>query len=232
MTTPLPPRDIPHAPAADRAGARPRMLRPSRSRLVMNEGALARRRLMVLIARWVLPIGALALLAVVALWPEFEGAEDRGRLAFRRATQATTEAMRLSIARYQGLDEQGRPVNVTASSATQQEQQNLIDLTRPRADMVTSSGAWVMLESETGEYKRDQNLLDLAGRVTLWHEDGSTLRTEAAHIDLNAGAAEGNRAVAAQGPFGTLVSEGFRLQDRGQVVVFTGQAKAVLEGGR
>ena len=36
--------------------------------------------------------------------------------------------------------------------------------------------------------------------------------------------------VAAQGPFGTLTAEGFRLSDRGQVVVFTGNARAVLEG--
>jgi lipopolysaccharide export system protein LptC len=36
--------------------------------------------------------------------------------------------------------------------------------------------------------------------------------------------------VAAQGPFGTLVSEGFRLYEKGAVVVFTGQSRALLEG--
>ncbi len=233
MSMAVPPRDIPAAPVRSSGGqSRSRMLQPSRARMVMNEGALARRRFFVRMAKWLLPVGALALLAVVALWPEFDSAEDRGRLAFRRAGQTTTDAMRLSTARYQGIDEQGRPVNVTADRAQQREQQDLIDLTRPRADMVSSSGAWVLLESEAGEYARDKDELDLAGKVTLWHEDGSTLRTEAAHIDLNAGSAEGDRPVAAQGPFGTLVSQGFRLENRGQVVVFTGQAKAVLEGGR
>ena len=43
--------------------------------------------------------------------------------------------------------------------------------------------------------------------------------------------ASGDAPVAAQGPFGTLESEGFRLKDRGAVVVFTGRAHAVLEGG-
>ena len=38
--------------------------------------------------------------------------------------------------------------------------------------------------------------------------------------------------MAAQGSFGTLTGEGFRLRDRGAVVVFTGHARAVLEGGR
>jgi lipopolysaccharide export system protein LptC len=48
---------------------------------------------------------------------------------------------------------------------------------------------------------------------------------------LVAGAAQGNQPVAAQGPFGTLTADGFRLTDRGQVVLFTGKARVVLEGG-
>jgi lipopolysaccharide export system protein LptC len=49
-------------------------------------------------------------------------------------------------------------------------------------------------------------------------------------VDIKAGDAEGDEPVAAQGPFGTLTAEGFRLRDRGQVVIFTGRARAVLEG--
>ena len=56
--------------------------------------------------------------------------------------------------------------------------------------------------------------------------------TAAAEVQLHEGAASGDQPVAAQGPFGTLVSEGFRLTERGQVVVFTGRARAVLEGGQ
>ncbi|MDJ0390430.1 LPS export ABC transporter periplasmic protein LptC [Roseomonas sp. E05] len=234
MTLPLPPRDIPAAPRADRSSApgRSRVLLPSRARMTVSAGALARRRLLVQVAKWLLPVGALALLALIALWPEFDRAEDRGRLAFRRITQASTEAMRISSARYQGVDEQNRPFTITANSAVQQEQRNLVDLDHPRADMVMSNGAWVLLEADQGQYARDQSMLDLSGDVTLWHDNGSTLRTEAAKIDLVAGGATGDRPVAAQGPFGTIVSEGFKLENRGQVVVFTGHAKAVLEGGR
>lgn len=227
-----PPRDSLSAPQSERAAGRSPALLPSRARMAMDAGALARRRVMVRLMRWLLPVGALALLAALALWPEFEGAEERGRLAFRRMAQTSAEAMRISDARYQGLDEQNRPYNVTAETATQQEQTNLIDLTQPRADMLMNDGAWVLLEAREGRFDRDKNMLDLKGDVTLWHDDGSTLRTEAAHIDVKAGAAEGDRPVAAQGPFGTLVSQGFQLRERGQVIVFTGQAKAVLEGGR
>ena len=56
--------------------------------------------------------------------------------------------------------------------------------------------------------------------------------TAAAQIQLREGSASGDEPVAAQGPFGTLTSEGFRLTDRGQVVIFTGRSHAVLEGGQ
>lgn len=205
---------------------------PSRARMTMNAGAMARRRVLVRVAKWLLPVGALALLSAIALWPEFDRAEERGRLAFRRVAQTSAEAMRIAAARYQGLDEQNRPFNVTATTAVQPDGSDMIDLERPRADLFLSDGAWVLLEAQEGRYARESNQLALAGQVTLWHHDGSTLRTEAAQIDVAAGNAQGDRPVAAQGPFGTLVSEGFRLENRGQIVVFTGHAKAVLEGGR
>jgi lipopolysaccharide export system protein LptC len=232
MKPSFPSRDALAAPRIDRAAGTRKPLLPSRARLGLNVGAMARRRVLVMLAKWLLPVGALALLAAIALWPEFDRAEDRGRLAFRRVSQTSAEALRISSARYQGLDEQNRPYNITASTAVQQDQAQPIDLTMPRADMLMTDGAWVLLESKEGRYQRDKDLLDLSGEVTLWHDNGSTMRTEAAHIDVKAGSAEGDRPVAAQGPFGTLVSEGFRLQDRGQVVVFTGKAHAILEGDR
>jgi lipopolysaccharide export system protein LptC len=107
-----------------------------------------------------------------------------------------------------------------------------VDLDRPRADILMTDGSWVLLESVTGRFDKGRNTLDLSGDVTLWQDGGNMLVTEAAEIQLQEGAASGDRPVAAQGPFGTLVSEGFRLTERGQVVVFTGRSRAVLEGGQ
>lgn len=232
MTPSSPPRGRAAAPRAERAAGKGRTMLPSRARLAMDAGAMARHRFLVVAAKWLLPLGALVLLAAIALWPEFDRAEDRGRLAFRRVAQTSAEALRLSAPRYQGVDEQDRPYNVTAATALQQDQAAPIELERPRADLLMSNGSWVLLEARQGKFEREANQLALSGEVTLWHDDGSMLRTEAAQIDIGAGGATGDRPVAAQGPFGTLVSEGFRLENRGQVVVFTGHAKAVLEGGR
>ncbi len=205
----------------------------TKERRAPTPGQMLRRRLAVGALKWLLPAAAVVLLAAIALWPEFDRSEDRGRLSFRRLTGGVPDAMRVVNPRYDGMDELQRPYTVTASIAAQQgADPNIVALTAPRADMTLAGGEWIMLESDDGRFVRSTNILDLWGRVTLFHDNGTTMLTERAHIELNAGSAEGDAPVAAQGPFGTLVSEGFRLTERGAVVVFTGRARTVLEGGR
>jgi len=209
-----------------------RMLSPSRERWSPSAGQIARRRLAVRLAKWLFPILGVGLLVGIAVWPELDRMQDGARVSFRRVIQAQPDAVRLVEPRYQGLDDQNRPYNVTADVAAQTESADIVDLTQPRADILLTDGSWVLLESREGRFDKAHNRLDLSGDVTLWQDGGNLLVTEAAEVLLREGAASGDRPVAAQGPFGTLVSEGFRLTERGQVVVFTGRARAVLEGGQ
>ena len=225
-TRPLPLRGV-AAPAPARS-----MLSPSRERWAPSARQIARRRTLVRFAKWVFPILGVGLLVGIGIWPEIDRMEDRARVSFRRVVTAAPDAVRVVEPRYQGLDEQNRPYTVTADIAAQTDAPDIVDLERPRADIVMTDGSWVLLESREGRFDKARNRLDLSGEVTLWQDGGNMLVTEAAQIALTEGAASGDRPVAAQGPFGTLVSEGFRLTERGQVVVFTGRARAVLEGGQ
>lgn len=226
-----PPR--PQPPVTDRFAAPPRrLLAPSRARQAPSAGAMARRRFLLRWTKRLLPLAATLLLAAIALWPEIDRMEERGRVSFRRVMQAAPDAVRVVQPRYQGVDEVNRPYTVTALLASQAGSPDVFDLDHPRADIVLSGGAWVMVESRSGRYDRANNHLDLWGEVTIWHDNGTLLVTEEAAVEVAAGTASGDRPVAAQGPFGTLTSDGFRLTERGQVVVFTGNAHAVLEGGQ
>jgi lipopolysaccharide export system protein LptC len=222
------------AVAAERPGAAAsrHMLPPSRRRWVPSAGQIARRRFAVRVAKWFMPLAGVGLLLAIAVWPELDRMEDRARVSFRRVIQAQPDAVRLVEPRYQGLDEENRPFTVTATVATQTENPDIVDLDRPRADVLLTDGSWVLLESDQGRFDKARHRLDLSGDVTLWQDGGNLLVTAAAEVQLQEGAASGDAPVAAQGPFGTLVSEGFRLTERGQVVVFTGRARAVLEGGQ
>ena len=225
----------------DRPGPRPvgpmtavsrHMQPPSRERRAPTLGQLARRRFLVRWTKRLLPALALGLLAVVVFWPEIEGGEDRSRVSFRRPDQPRAEAMRVVEPRYQGVDEMNRPFTVTANTGQQVGSAEILDLVEPRADIVLTDGAWIYLRARTGRYDKPASHLDLAGEVTIFHDEGTMLRTEHAAVEIAAGSAAGDTPVAAQGPFGTLTAAGFRLTERGAVIVFTGQAHAVLEGGR
>lgn len=210
-------------------GSATRLPPPSRERRPPSPGQLARRRLAVAVAKRVLPLAALGLLATIALWPEIESAGERGRIAFRQTTQVKPDALHVANPRYQGVDEENRPFTVTAATAVQTASEDMVELSLPRADLLLTDGGWIYLEAREGLYDKPQRRLDLAGAVTVHHDDGTQFTTARAAIDLGAGAAEGDQPVAAQGPFGTLNAEGFRLRDRGQVVLFTGRARVVLE---
>lgn len=216
-------------PAAAAAAPRWRLPAPSRTRRAPTRSQMARRAFVLRWAKRILPLLGVALLAAIALWPEFKRTEDRIRVDVRQAG-LRPDALRVVRPRYQGRDEQDRPFTVTAAEATQGAEEEILLLDAPRADILLSDGAWVLLEAREGRYDRARNHLDLAGNVTLYHDGGTMLETDRAAIELGEGAASGDAPVAAQGPFGTLTGEGFHLTERGAVVEVTGRARAVLEG--
>ncbi len=208
--------------------ARRAVLAPSRERRAPSAGQVARRAHLVWLVKLVLPATALALLGLLFLWPELEGRE--GRLSFRRGPAMTSEALQVVSPRYQGVDELNRPFTVTARLARQPGQAQLMLLDQPRADIQLNDGAWVFVEARDGRFDRPAQRLELEGDVRIFHDGGTRFATEAATVLLNEGNAHGDRPTQAQGPFGTIDGEGFEMRDRGAVMVFTGRARALLEG--
>lgn len=74
--------------------------------------------------------------------------------------------------------------------------------------------------------------LDLSGNVTLYRDDGITLQTDAATLDVKANAAASASKVHAEGPFGTLDAQGFSLFEGGAIMQFHGPSRLVLNGGK
>lgn len=189
---------------------------------------IARRRWAVTLAKRLLPVLAVALLACLALWPEFTSNGERARFSFRRAA-VTPEGGQLSEARYQGVDEQGHPYTLTASRARQVDPDR-VDLVDPKGDIAPDAGSWAMVEAKQGVFRNRDSQLDLSGEVTMYRDDGTTLHTEAMAVDMKAGAAASAEKVHVEGPFGTLDAQGFTLTERGAVIHFTGPGRLLLNG--
>ena len=94
----------------------------------------------------------------------------------------------------------------------------------------------MVLTANTGIYNQSGKTLSLDGSVNLFHDSGYEFNTTSADIDLNGGIAKSKVRVTGQGPFGQLVAEGFRIENKGKSIYFTGKSKLVLhpkaiEGG-
>jgi lipopolysaccharide export system protein LptC len=214
--------------ASGRSGQRIAAAAAGRIRKPPSPGHLARRRFAVNVMKWTLPAGALLLLSSMALWPELDRLRDQERISLQRMTSAVGGAT-LTDARYRGVDEQGRPYTLTAATA-QQVTDDRIDLTTPKGDVTLANGTWLMLQSKRGVYLQNTNQLDLSRDVTLYRDDGTTVTTASASIDLKQNAAAGAEPTHAEGPFGTLDAQGFTITDKGTAIEFTGPAHLVLNG--
>lgn len=202
----------------------------ARVRQPPNRRSLVNRRRTVLWTKRMLPVVALLLLASVALWPEISRQFDSARISFHRgALSADLQAGKLLAVRYRGLDARNRPYTVTADEAVQLGAER-INLKTPKGDVVSESGAWTYAEALDGVYRQHDQLLDMSGNVVVYRDNGITLWTQSAAMDLKAGAAAGNEATHAEGPFGTLDALGFALVDKGSVIQFAGKSRLVVNG--
>jgi lipopolysaccharide export system protein LptC len=181
-------------------------------------------------AKALLPLLALGLLALVALWPRFEiNLQRLGGLPRLDPRQA--HDLRMVNAHYTGVDHDNRPYTVTADAARQMSNDidDMIGLEGPKADLESAGGGWIDVSSYTGTYQPKRQLLDLFGSVALYADRGDEFHSDSAHVDLEHNTAEGNDPVTGQGPFGHVVAEGFRILDRGATVIFTGHTVLELD---
>ena len=127
-----------------------------------------------------------------------------------------------------GVDQQGQPFTVTAGNAVEQGPDD-VALTQPVGDITLKSGAWLELTSDTGMFNQKSQILHLHGNVTLYRNDGTTVTTTKAAINLQSGSAQGTAPTDVQGPFGTLHADhGFVLANRGAEITFNGPATLTL----
>ncbi|PPQ31703.1 LPS export ABC transporter periplasmic protein LptC [Rhodopila globiformis] len=198
----------------------------TRLRSLPTPGHIARRRFLITVTKWLLPLAAMMLLALIALWPEIDRATSKARLAMSHVA-GEVDGGKLVNARYNGVDEKGRPYTVTAATARQMDADRVV-MTMPKGDITLQNGTWLMLTAKDGTYLQKLNQLDLVNNVTLYRDDGTTMHTASASIDTKAGAAAGSAPTHVEGPFGTLDAQGFTVMDSGTAIDFPGPAHVVL----
>ncbi|MFT5540146.1 MAG: lipopolysaccharide export system protein LptC [Alphaproteobacteria bacterium] len=176
-----------------------------------------------------LPTVALSLVALVVVWAQQRNSDGGFRIGFSLVKPEDARTLSMVNARYAGLNKGRQPYLVTARIAVQNKPgADLIHLTEPKGDITTKSGAWVALTAPKGEYRQQQELLDLMNGATLFHDSGLEFNTPTAQINLKDSTAIGFDPVIGQGPSAHIKSKGFRVLDQGTRVIFTGKAYLTL----
>ena len=187
---------------------------------------------LVTLLKLVLPSVAVALVAMILLWPQLNPIDQRFRLKPVNVGIEDLENLRMMNPRYVGSDSQNQPYMVTADQALQVSgDSNVTDLVKPKGDITLTSGTWLSLSAETGKYRKNDQVLDLEGSVNLFHDGGYEISTSRAHIDLAKNNAQGDAPVTGQGPDTELSGEGFRVYNRGERVIVTGQSRLLIRPG-
>jgi lipopolysaccharide export system protein LptC len=139
------------------------------------------------------------------------------------------DSVSMTNARFSGRDNRNRNFTVTADEARQRTSDStIIHLKHPKADLDLTDGRLVAIHADSGIFVRSDQLLNLAGEVTLSDNKGFEFHTDSASIDLGRNTASGDAPVAGRGPSGNIVSEGFRVLDDGNRVIFTGKTSLTL----
>lgn len=176
--------------------------------------------------KYILPGLAMLLLVVVVAWPEFAADDERFRIPEAVGPIGTSRPQVLN-ARVLGVDSRSQPFQITAETSALKNDggREFYLLEQPKADIALEDGSWVALTAIDGRYEEDTKFLYLLGDVNVFHDAGHEFNTQKARFNLNDQSASGNDPVEGQGPLGTLQSEGFRIFDGGDRVLFTGKAQ-------
>jgi lipopolysaccharide export system protein LptC len=208
--------------------ARERMLDTLRRRNPDMTALAARRNRLVTVSKALLPVIAVGILIALVLAPSMKAGPGADRIAYKLQPNSQGAASVMQGAQYRGVDQQGQPFTLTANTANQHGA-NDIALAQPQGDITLTSGAWLLLKSDAGLFNQKLQTLGLRGNVTLYRNDGTTMTSPDAKIDLKGGNATTASPVDAAGPFGTLHAEnGFTITNRGQDLTFNGPVQLVL----
>lgn len=179
--------------------------------------------------RVVLPLMALGLIAVVALWTKENLSEGRFHIGATEKAPVGFDRFSLSNARFEGIDAKDRPYSIIADRAVEVGRDSgIMELAQVKADITLDSGNWVAVTAEGGIYRRHSKIIDIKGPVSLYHDLGYAIEAASLRIDLDQRIAMSDGPVAAQGPEGHMSAEGFRLTEGGKRIEFLGRSRLLF----
>ena len=184
-----------------------------------------RRSRRVHLARVVLPVAILAILAAVG-----------GQVAWRTITMGdrrpteTKAQIRMITPRFYGQSSDGRPFLITARSAVRDENDlKRVFLESPTLTLGVGSPAPTRSTADRGIYREDTLTLQLFGNVRMDDGAGYRFASNEAMVDTRNGNTTGETALQGEGPTGQVQSNAYSVYDKGDRIIFRGGVKTRVD---
>ena len=189
------------------------------------------RRPLIRVLRFAFPAAAAVLIGTMISWPYLAPSPDRLRLLASLPSVDLGEDREAIIGvTMHGIDRSGRPYGVVADVIRPlDEAKEHVALSAPILNTATKDGRPLSAIAHDGTYDQHAQQVTLTGAVQLIMDRQYRLETEDASLDLDSSTAQGDKAVEAHGPFGRLNAQGFRIEDGGNTMVFTGRSRMVID---
>lgn len=188
----------------------------------------------VLFSKYVLPILAIALVALIVLWPQLHPESNRFRLGQIHSAKVDFSGDGLTVKnpRLVGVDDKDQPYTITAITAQKKTgEEGVVYLDAPKADITLKSGTWMIISSKTGTVNEKTNKTQFLDNVNLFQDEGYEMTGEILDVEMKTGNMQSAKPVFLKGPAGTLKAIGFDLSQNGKLLNFRGPATMILYPG-
>ncbi|MCB1720517.1 MAG: LPS export ABC transporter periplasmic protein LptC [Rhodospirillales bacterium] len=173
-----------------------------------------------------LPLIAIAITAIVFSWDILKPNDITTVPDIK--TAKTIGKNELLNPKFDSVDNKNQPFHITARRALQDQNDALMLLDEPMADITLNNGNWLAITARQGAYRQETQRLLLKDNVTLFHDAGYKITTQELDVDMNVGTAQTETSISGHGPLGTLNAKGMHADSKAQTLIFTGPVKLVI----
>ena len=179
--------------------------------------------------KFVLPLVAVALIALVVTWPAQYRNGEGFRMTFADLAPDTEGNLGVVRARFAGADAQDRPFLITAERATQRSERfEVFDFEALQADITLDDGTWISMSAAAGIYERAERKLRLEGPIDIFTDAGYELHATEATIDLAAGRVSTGQPVEGHGPLGSVRADSMVFCSEGSLLRLKGGVRGAM----
>tara|TARA_B100000029_G_scaffold181928_1_gene179560 strand:+ start:1388 stop:1960 length:573 start_codon:yes stop_codon:yes gene_type:complete len=154
--------------------------------------------------------------------------EKTGNLVSFEDQEFSAAKQILSKPLFIGIDKKKQPFRISAKKATRfNSNQDIFNLEEPEGEIETESDKFFM-QGNFGVFNNKEQILEIEGNVKFRNKDSLNFNTSEAKFDFKKEILSGNKKIIGKKDNSTIISEGFKMINKENKIIFTGKSHLIL----